>query len=650
MKKIEILAQKIKKLFSTTTKIWVAVVFALAILVVVIFGLGLGLTLAYQNKTFPNVSIGNLPLGGLSENEARAALNGYSDTIKKNIYTLKFGDRELKISAYGLGEEASLSGGETFYYLDASQAAKQAYNFGRTGSVVTRGFEIWRALLGQADLTVPLSSNFSALEKAVTDASNQFLNQASDARFVLDNGKLKIEPEKNGQVFKLSAALVQLRRQIEWSDGRPINVATEYVEPKINVAELTALQPALEKVIKKLPITMKDNLGRRYSFSVTDFLNFINIAKDENNHIFWQESAEKNPTEALRLQQYFSLPERVTFDIQNNELVFTSKIKRGQGLDVATTFMTLNEALKEDKRIYMVDAATVDLSKDDLDFSPQELGLKEVVATGVSDYSGSSRNRINNIKVGVRSLNGVLIAPGETFSILKVLGAISADKGYLPELVIKQNKTVLELGGGLCQVSTTAFRVALDAGVPIIERYSHAYRVSYYEPAGTDATIYDPSLDFKFKNDYQSYLMLQTEVVGTKVRYYLWGEKDGRTVVNPRPAVFNIVEPPASITTEDPTLPLGEKKCTEKAHKGASASFTQEVVYANGEEKDTVFASKYKPWQEVCLIGTKPVEGGASPTAGAVPASGTSPQAGEPLPIPDLLPAPQGTSPFTKTP
>src|SRR3989344_5706734 len=174
MKKIEILAQKIKKLFSTTTKIWVAVVFALAILVVVIFGLGLGLTLAYQNKTFPNVSIGNLPLGGLSENEARAALNGYSDTIKKNIYTLKFGDRELKISAYGLGEEASLFGGETFYYLDASQAAKQAYNFGRTGSVVTRGFEIWRALLGQADLAAPLSSNFAALGKAVTEASDRF--------------------------------------------------------------------------------------------------------------------------------------------------------------------------------------------------------------------------------------------------------------------------------------------------------------------------------------------------------------------------------------------------------------------------------------------------------------------------------------------
>lgn len=642
MKKIGDLARKIKKIFSTTTKVWVAVIFALAILVVVIFGLGLGLTFAYQNKTFPNVTIGNLPLGGLSESEARTALNGYSETIKKNIYSLKFGDRELKISAYGLGEEASLSGGEAFYYLDAGLAAKQAYNFGRAGSVVTRAFEIWRALLGQADLPAPLSTNFAGMEKAVTSASDQFLNQASNAKFILDKGKLKIEPEKNGQIFKLTEALAQLKKQITWSDSSPIQVATEYVEPKITVVDLTALRPAIEKVIKKLPITMKDNLGRRYRFSATDFLNFINIAKDENNQMFWQVSADKNPTEALRLQQYFSLPERVSFDIQNNELVFMSKIKRGQGLDVATTFMSLNEALKADKRVYLVDAATVDLSKDDLDFSASELGLKEIVAIGESNFAGSPKNRINNIKVGVRSLNGVLIAPGETFSILKALGAITADKGYLPELVIKENKTIPELGGGLCQVSTTAFRVALAAGVPIVERYSHAYRVSYYEPAGTDATIYDPSLDFKFQNDYQNYLMLQTEVVGTKVRYYLWGEKDGRKITNPKPAIFNIVEPPASITTEDPTLPLGEKKCTEKAHRGASASFTQEIVYANGEKKDTVFASKYKPWQEVCLIGTKPIDGAAA-------VSGTSPQAGAPLPIPDLLPAPSAGSPFTQS-
>lgn len=631
------LLNKMKDIFRTSAKIWTAVVFALAILVVVIFGLGLGLTFAYQNKIFSNVSMGGLSLGGLSEGEARTSLNGYSETIKKNIYTLKFGDRELKISAYGLGEEASLSGGKSFYYLDGSLAAKQAYNFGRIGSVVTRGFEIWRALLGQADLAVPLSSNFSALEKAVTDASDQFLNQATNARFILDNGKLKIEPEKNGQVFKLTEALAQLKKQIAWSDARLIQVKTEYVEPKITVVDLTALSPAIEKVIKKLPLIMKDNLGRRYSFSATDLLNFINITKDDNNQLFWQVSADKNPTEAMRLQQYFSLPERVSFDIQDNELFFTSKIKRGQGLDLATTFMTLNEALKADKRVYVVDAATVDLSKEDLDFSATELGLKEVVAIGESNFAGSPKNRINNIKVGVRSLNGVLIAPGETFSILKALGAISADKGYLPELVIKENKTIPELGGGLCQVSTTAFRVALDAGVPIVERYSHAYRVSYYEPAGTDATIYDPSLDFKFVNDYKSYLMLQTEVVGTKVRYYLWGTKDGRKITNPKPAVFNIVEPPASVTTEDPTLPLGEKKCTEKAHKGASASFTQEIVYANGEKKDTVFASKYKPWQEVCLIGTKPVEG-------AVPATSTTP-----LPIPDLLPAPAGNSPFTQS-
>jgi vancomycin resistance protein YoaR len=71
----------------------------------------------------------------------------------------------------------------------------------------------------------------------------------------------------------------------------------------------------------------------------------------------------------------------------------------------------------------------------------------------------------------------------------------------LPELVIKKEGTVPEFGGGLCQVSSTAFRAAMNGGLPITQRRNHAYAVQYYAPQGTDATIYPGVVDLKFIND-----------------------------------------------------------------------------------------------------------------------------------------------------
>ncbi len=635
--------QKIKNQWYKLGQTASALILTLAVLVVIVFGLGLGLAYAYQDRIFPNVALGGLSLGGLKEAQARELLENYNETIKKNIYILRFGQaadssngQELRLSAYGLGEAADISNSQPYYFLNTESSATLAYRWGRTGSWFSRGLEIWQALLGQADQPIELTADFVALENSIKVASTEFLDQAEDAHFVWEKNKLEVIEEKTGKIFDLEEALKKLRQQITRGEIKSIEVKTIYAEPTLKTADLEKLKPTLEKVVKKLPLVIADSAGRTYYFAAEDLLHFLTLAKSAEGEIYWQVAAEKNQAEAMRLQQYFSLTNQATFLVENEKLVFVSKIKRGQGLDIATTFVSINEALKSETRIKKIMATTVDLSQDDLDFSPAELGLKEIVATGESDFRGSPKNRINNIKVGVRSLNGVLIAPGETFSILKALGAISSAKGYLPELVIKQGKTVPELGGGLCQVSTTAFRVALSAGVPIIERYNHAYRVPYYEPAGTDATIYDPTLDFKFKNDFKSYLMFQTEIVGTKVLYYLWGTSDGRKVVNPKPAVYNIVPPPEKLIIEDAEMSEGETKCTEKPHSGASTSFTQTITRANGEKKETVFASKYRPWQEVCLVGTKK-DGTTVPTISA------------PLPIPDLLPAPSVGSPFTQT-
>jgi len=152
------------------------------------------------------------------------------------------------------------------------------------------------------------------------------------------------------------------------------------------------------------------------------------------------------------------------------------------------------------------------------------------LAKGESNFAGSPKNRIHNIHVGMKKFDGLVLQPGEQFSFNQYLGSVDEKEGYLPELVIKENVTTPELGGGLCQVSTTAFRAAMQAGLKIDARRNHAYPVAYYGTAGYDATIYPPYTDLKFTNDTGSPVYLRTHVVGTKAIFEVWGKSDGRKV------------------------------------------------------------------------------------------------------------------------
>ncbi|MFA6048056.1 MAG: VanW family protein [Parcubacteria group bacterium] len=158
------------------------------------------------------------------------------------------------------------------------------------------------------------------------------------------------------------------------------------------------------------------------------------------------------------------------------------------------------------------------------------LGVSDLIGEGRSNFRGSPKNRIFNINVATNRFNGVLIKPGEDFSFVKVLGEVDGDHGYLPELVIKKDKTEPEFGGGICQVSTTAFRAALNSGLKITARRNHAYPVQYYNPQGMDATVYVPRPDLRFMNNTPKYILIQTRIEGTELIFDFYGTNDGRKV------------------------------------------------------------------------------------------------------------------------
>lgn len=238
------------------------------------------------------------------------------------------------------------------------------------------------------------------------------------------------------------------------------------------------------------------------------------------------------------------------------------------------------------------------------------LGLRELIGSGTSLYRGSIESRAFNIALSASRLHGTLIPPGETFSFNKAVGDISTLTGYKQAYVIKDGKTILGDGGGVCQVSTTLFRAALNAGIPIVERHYHSYRVSYYEldsPPGLDATIYLPEVDLRFTNDTGKYILIQTILDKNEQRltFELYGTSDGRQVTITNPIITSQTLPPDPLYQDDPTLPKGIVKQTEHAIAGARVSFNRTVTKKNAEPISETFVSPYRAWQAVYLVGTK---------------------------------------------
>ena len=284
-------------------------------------------------------------------------------------------------------------------------------------------------------------------------------------------------------------------------------------------------------------------------------------------------------------------------DGKANEFVIGSD---GKKLLIDENIIRIENAIINQEKNIVLDVEEIKANGvEDMD----KMGIKELVATGQSNFSGSPTNRIHNINVGAQVFNGILIKPGENFSFIKYLGEVSEKTGYLPELVIKEDKTIPEYGGGLCQVSTTFFRAAINAGFPIIERTAHEYRVSYYEPAGFDATIYDPKPDLIFKNDTANYILIQTRISGTDLFVDFYGTNDGRKVDVSKSTVYNYVQPGDPIMIETTDLLPGEKKQTDIAHTGADAYFTRQITYADGTTKNDRFDSHYVPWRAKFLVG-----------------------------------------------
>jgi vancomycin resistance protein YoaR len=294
------------------------------------------------------------------------------------------------------------------------------------------------------------------------------------------------------------------------------------------------------------------------------------------------------------------------FDDASGTLVPLVESVPGQALDVGATVRLIEQAAFSDQRFVPLPLVEVRpaLATED----GPSLGITGLIGEGVTSFAGSSASRVQNIVVGTTKFDGLLIAPDETFSFNHYLGEVTAEQGYEESIIIWGDTTRADVGGGLCQVSSTAFRAAFWAGLPVTERWPHAFRVSYYEPPiGLDATIYSPQVDLKWVNDTGHYILIQTAVdrQNSTVTFRFYGTNPGRTVEMEGPFEDNPVSHGPAVYRDDPTLPKGQTKQIEWAKDGLDVTIYRIVKQGGVEVRRDTFFSRYRPWQAVYLVGAK---------------------------------------------
>ena len=417
------------------------------------------------------------------------------------------------------------------------------------------------------------------------------------------SARIQIQEGENGLALDKSVLKEIISNYLLTGKYKPL-LPTKSISPKVSTEKIQKAKEVLENLlVEPIKFNFQDQswtLDTKQILALLDLETEKDTLLDKDKtYIYLQNIASAIDQEVTEgLFEFNPSTKRVTAFKQSRE---------GRKLNIDKTYSDLIDSLinNQPRNVNLnVEIIKPKILTNDVN----TLGIRELIGQGISNFAGSIPNRIYNVGLTASKINGVLIAPGDVFSFNGTVGDISATTGFKQAYVIKEGRTVLDDGGGVCQDSTTLFRAVLNAGLPIIKRTAHAYRVGYYEqgfPPGLDATVYYPSVDFQFKNDTKNYILIQAYTSGLTLYVDLYGTSDGRESSLTKPIVTNFIPAPPELRQDDPSLPKGTIKQVDWAASGAKVSFNRTVT-RDGEQiiKET-WNSSYKPWQAIFLIGTK---------------------------------------------
>lgn len=557
-----------------------------------------------QDRIVPGVSVAGLDVGGMTYDEAIAALSNSYTYANEAIYTFRDGDRIWQMSAEDLGVS-----------FDVDETISRAYEVGHTPDSI-------RNLTDQANAwfigeSVPpiVTYNQSVAEAFLVGIAADIDRDSTDATLSIDGLVVNTTRGQTGRELNVGATLVQLTEAVlSFDSGREIPLVINETPPIVwNVDDAanrirTALSGSIsltatsetgqqlgpwtvsqEQILSLLTVTLLDNGDGTRSYDVSinmdSFTGFLDTLAP---------GLITSPVDG-----------RFNFDPNSGQLVVTEPSASGRELNIVDTIARLEEAVfSNDGRIVPM-AFTYTLPQYHNQVTAAELGIRELVAESTTYFTGSENNRRTNIAVGASKLDGVIIPPGAEFSFNYFLGDIEPENGFVDGKVIFGGRTVTGIGGGICQVSTTVFRAAFEGGFAITERNSHGYRVGYYElnsaPPGLDAAIWQPERDFRFQNNTPYHLLIETDIYPAQdaIQFRFYSTQHWRTEIE-EAIVRDVVPAPANRFISNSDLQPGEIRQVDYSADGADVTVYRNIYDMSGEliNRDYEY-THYLPWQAI---------------------------------------------------
>jgi vancomycin resistance protein YoaR len=579
---------------------------------VLIIGWTLGYQLLYAGRIFPGVSVAGVDLSSLAPADAAVRLNQALSYPTSGKILFRDGEKAWVATPAQLG-----------MVFDPSSSAMTAYRLGRSGGLF--GALSGQIRAGGGGINVPPVIVFDqrVAVQYLSQIAMQINQPVVEASLNLEGTNVVAQPGQVGRELKTDATLIYLGAQLQtFSDGE-VPLVVQEVQPQS--LDVSAQADAARQILSQPLTLVMPNAAQGdpgpYVYNPEVVANLLAVQRMQNDggQAGVQVALSPNGLRDLLVpvrDHVNRLPSNAKFIFNDGtrQLDLMENSSVGRELDVGASIIAINEALARGEHTVslIVNEAQPKIAGTS---TAEELGIRELVSSQTSYFYGSSEERIQNIQAASARFHGVLVAPGETFSMGEYLGDVSLENGFAEALIIYGGRTIKGVGGGVCQVSTTLFRTVFFGGYPIVERYSHAYRVSYYEMtasgsvdssmAGMDATVYFPLVDFKFTNDTPYWILMETYVdVGARtLTWKFYSTSDGRSVTWETTGVTNVVSAPEPVFEVNNELRKNEMKQVDWAANGADVTVTR-TVWRNGSVlfQDNI-STHYEPWQAICQYG-----------------------------------------------
>jgi vancomycin resistance protein YoaR len=624
--------------------------FALAVITLVVLGIAGGITSfyrSYEGRIYPNVSIQGIAVGEMTPEQAESALRSRYAAFLRQPVVITYGDRQWTPTLDELGM--------TFDFRGAVDAA---YNAGRGHGLIDDAREI--AAIWQHGLDVPLHVSYdeTRAQAYLTQLAREIERAPADAQVRLDGAQIAIVGAAIGRQVLVDATLSHVSQQLQAFVPATIPLQTREIPPRLDDATVAAARAQIETILQG-PLALRVDKNE-YEWTVADLADMIiinRVPSAEGDRIAVTLDQDMI---ARRIRQIADETEkpgtrpRVAWN--NGDLKIMKPGKPGLRLDeVRARDMVIAAVMGRDRTLEL---PMVPTDPPVTEANLHQLGIRELVSIGKSDFTGSAAYRIHNIGVGMQLLNGLLIAPGEEFSFNKNIGQINAANGFVEGAAIIQNRTQQEFGGGICQDSTTMFRAAFWAGLPITERWGHSFYISWYDKyalgprgngPGLDATIFTGGPDLKFVNDTGAWLLIQawSNPKTGVAQIELYGTKPNRTVDLTHKVYDHTPAPTEPVFVADPKVPRGTIKHTDKARGGMTIDVYRLVVENGAPRPPELFRTRFRPWPNIYTLNPADIGPDGKPLIPFPQDDQPAPTPAPPPEQPTEPPPPPGVEPTT---